>query len=129
LKKYYKWVFLSGAIWNLSVGFIFMLITIFAYNFGIGLFDMTPPHSKVFIQGFLVLVFTIGIGLLPVAFKLEQYYWTVVMFAVEKFAINIVVFVHYFMDEFNFLFVALILVDFVYGILFTEFLIRFRPKK
>ena len=129
MKKYYKIVFLSGSIWNFAVGFIFMLITIFAYDFGIGLFDMTPPESKVFIQGFLVLVFAIGIGLLPVAFKPEQYYWMVVMFAFEKFAINIIVFVHYFMGEFNFLFCAMILVDLVYGILFTEYLIRNGPKK
>ena len=128
-KKYYKYLFLSGAIWNLSVGFIFMLITIFAYNFGISLFDMTPPASKVFIQGFLVLVFTIGIGLLAVSFKPEQYYWIVTMFAFEKYAITIVVFAHYFMEEYNFLFVAMILVDLAYGILFTEFLIRNRDRK
>ncbi|MHA1110413.1 MAG: hypothetical protein ACTSRE_04885 [Promethearchaeota archaeon] len=129
LQKYYKYMFLSGAIWNLAVGAIFLLITIFAYDFGIGLFEMTPPDSKVFIQGFLVLVFAIGIGLLAVSFKPKRYYWIVVMFAFEKYAINLVVIPHYFMAEFNFLFVAMILVDFIWGVLFTEFLIRYRKEK
>ncbi|MBN2157259.1 MAG: hypothetical protein JW776_14535 [Candidatus Lokiarchaeota archaeon] len=127
-KRYYKILFLSGAVWNLAVGTIFMVITIVAFNFGITLFNMTPPDSKVFIQGFLILVFAIGIGLLAVSFNPQQYYWMIFMFAFEKYAINIVVFVHYFMGEFNFLFVAMILVDLVYGILFTEFLIRYRKK-
>jgi len=122
-------MFLSGAIWNLAVGSIFLLITIFAYDFGIGLFGMTPPDSKVFIQGFLVLVFAIGIGLLAVSLKPRRYYWIVVMFAFEKYAINFVVIPHYFMGEFNFLFVAMILVDFIWGVLFTEFLIRYRKEK
>ena len=127
--KYYKYMFLSGAIWNLAVGAIFLPITIFAFEFGIGMFDMSIPDSKVFIQGFLVLVFAIGIGLLAVSFKPKQYYWIIVMFAFEKFAINAVVIPHYFMGEFNFLFVAMILVDFVWGVLFTEFLIRYRREK
>jgi hypothetical protein len=128
LEKYYKYMFLSGAIWNLVVGAIFIPITIFAYDFGISLFDMTPPDSKVFIQCFLVLVFAIGIGLLVVSFNPKQYYWIVFMFAFEKFAINAVVIPHYIMGEFNFLFVAMILVDFVWGLLFTEFLLRYRKE-
>ncbi len=122
-------MFLSGAVWNLVVGFIFLLITIVAYEFGLNLFEMAVPDSKVFIQGFLVLVFAIGIGLLAVSFNPKQYYWIIVMFAFEKYAINLVVIPHYFMEEFNFLFVAMILVDFAWGVLFTEFLIRYRRNK
>ena len=129
LDKYYKFMFLIGAIWNLSVGLIFLTITIFAFDFGVSLFELVPPDSTVFIQNFLVLVFAIGIGLLVVSFNPKKYYWIVVMFAFEKFAINFVVIPHYFMREFNFLFVAMILVDLVWGILFTEFLIRFRREK
>jgi hypothetical protein len=121
-------MFLVGAFWNLAIGLIFMLITIFAFEFGIGLFDMIAPDSKVFIQAFLVLVFAIGIGLLVVSFNPKQYYWIVIMFAFEKFAINAIVIPHYFMGEFNFLFVAMILVDFVWGVLFTEFLVRTRKE-
>lgn len=127
-EKYYKYMFIAGAIWNLAVGVIFLPITTFAYDFGIGMFDMSPPDSKVFIQGFLVLVFAIGIGLYVVSTNPKKYYWIVAMFAFEKFAINAVVIPHYFMGEFNFLFVAMILVDFIWGVFFTEFLIRYRKE-
>ena len=129
LKKYYKYMFLSGAIWNMAVGLSTILIGLIAYDFGANLFGLTPPPSNVFLYGFLTFVVVLGIGLFVLSYKQQEYYWIVVMYAIEKFAISIVILVHYFMGDFNFFMVGIVLVDIVYGILFTEFLIRFWKEK
>lgn len=123
-RKFYKFVFLSGALWNLAVAIVFTLLTTFALPLAASLFQLAIPPSLVFIFGFLVLVFAIGIGLFTVSVDIDKNHGVVQMCAVEKYLVFIVFLVFFLLGDYNFGLVLPVIVDLIYGILFTEFLLN-----
>jgi len=128
-KRYYKMVFLSGAIWNIAIGVIFSLLALFAFPTAATLFQLEIPPSFVFIYAFLALVFAIGIGLYTVSVDVDRNHGVVQMCAVEKILVFLVFLIFFILGDFNIGLFLPVIVDLIYGILFTEFLINYKKLK
>ncbi len=125
-RKFYKLVFLSGALWNIAIAVIFTLLTALALPLAAMLFGLVVPPSLVFIYGFLALVFAIGIGLYTVSVDIDKNHGVVQMCAVEKYLVFIVFLIFFLYGDYNFGLVLPVIVDLIYGILFTEFLFNYK---
>ena len=125
-RKYYKIMFLSGAVWNIAIGVIFTFLALFAFPLAAMLFQLEIPPSFVFIYAFLALVFAIGIGLFTVGINIEKNHGVVQMCAVEKYLVFIVFLVFFIMGDYNVGLFLPVVVDLIYGILFTEFLVNYK---
>jgi hypothetical protein len=125
-RKFYKFVFLSGALWNIAIGVIFTLLALFAFPIAAALFQLEIPPSFVFIFAFLALVFAIGIGLYTVSVDIEKNHGVVQMCAVEKYLVFIVFLVFFIIGDYNVGLFLPVVVDLIYGILFTEFLVNYK---
>ena len=125
-RKYYKIVFLSGSLWNITIAVIFTLLTLFALPLAATLFKLAIPPSLVFICGFLALVFAIGIGLYTVSVDIDKNHGVVQMCAVEKYLVFIVFLIFFIMGDYNIGLFLPVVVDLIYGILFTEFLLNYK---
>ncbi|MEJ2293817.1 MAG: hypothetical protein P8Y23_03530 [Candidatus Lokiarchaeota archaeon] len=125
-RKYYKIMFLSGALWNIAIGVIFTLLALFTFPLTAALFQLEIPPSFVFIYAFLALVFAIGIGLFTVGINIDKNHGVVQMCAVEKYLVFIVFLVFFIMGDYNVGLFLPVVVDLIYGILFTEFLVDYK---
>ena len=125
-RKFYKIVFLSGALWNIAIGVIFTLLALFAFPTTAALFQLEIPPSFVFIYAFLALVFAIGIGLYTVSVDINKNHGVVQMCAVEKYLVFLVFLMFFIMGDFNVGLFLPVVVDLIYGVLFTEFLINYK---
>lgn len=125
-RKYYKIMFMSGAVWNIAIGVIFTLLALFAFPITAALFQLEIPPSFVFIYAFLALVFAIGIGLFTVGINIDKNHGVVQMCAVEKYLVFIVFLVFFIMGDYNVGLFLPVVVDLIYGILFTEFLVNYK---
>ena len=117
-------MFLSGAIWNLAVGIIFFLGTIFMLSYLASNYDLKIPPSLVFVHGFLMLVFIVGIGLFVVSTDVTKYRNIVIMFIFEKFLAFIIFIAYFIKGDYNFLLVIPVIIDLIYGCLFLEYFIN-----
>lgn len=125
-RKFYKIVFLSGALWNIAIGVIFTLLALFAFPTTAALFQLEIPPSFVFIYAFLALVFAIGIGLYTVSVDINKNHGVVQMCAVEKYLVFLVFLMFFIMGDYNVGLFLPVVVDLIYGVLFTEFLINYK---
>ena len=125
-RKFYKMVFLSGAIWNIIVFVVFTLLTFFASSLAPVLFALEIPPSFVFIYGFLILVIVIGIGLYTVSRDIDKNHGIVQMCIVEKYLVFIVFLIFFLLGDYNFGLFWPVIIDLIYGILFTEFLLNYK---
>ncbi|TFG06779.1 MAG: hypothetical protein EU539_06705 [Promethearchaeota archaeon] len=125
-EQYYKYMFLSGAIWNFAIGIINYLGTAFMLSDVAALYDLSIPPSLIFIDAFIGMILIVGIGLLVVSRDLVKNHDIVVMFIVEKFLMFIIFLAYFLMGAFNFFLLLPVIVDLVYGFLFLEFYINFK---
>lgn len=128
-KSYYKYLFLSGAIWNLAVGVIFFFGTIFMLSSIASAYNLEIPPSLVFVHGFLMFVFIIGIGLYIVSTDIIKYRNFAIMFIFEKFLVFIIFLAYFIKGDFNFLLVIPVIIDLFYGCLFLEYYMNFKKIK
>ena len=80
----------------------------------------------VFIYGFLALVFAIGIGLYTVSVDISKNHGVAIMCAVEKYLVFLVFLIFFLKGDYNVGLFLPVVVDLIYGILFTEFLINYK---
>lgn len=125
-RRFYKIVFFSGALWNMLVGVVFTLLALFAFPITAALFQLDVPPSFVFIFAFLALVFAIGIGLYSVSVDIDKNHGVVQMCAVEKYLVFTVFLTFFLLGDYNIGLFLPVVVDLIYGILFTEFLINYK---
>ncbi len=124
-KNYYKYLFLIGAIWNLVVGFLFIALSPLADSV-FPLFGMESPTSLVFFQGFFGLTSLFGIGYYLVSRNIEKNHGIILLGVIGKFYLFILFLIYFIIGASNFLPVATVIVDLVFGCLFVEFLISIR---
>ncbi|MFX0073496.1 MAG: hypothetical protein ACFFAO_20655, partial [Candidatus Hermodarchaeota archaeon] len=115
--RYYKYMFLSGAIWNFFIAAIFFIGSILMLSSLSVHFDMTIPPSLVFIHAFLGMVLIVGIGLFVVSKDLAKNHNIVIMFIIEKFLMFIIFMAYYLTGAYNFLLASPSVIDLIYGIL------------
>ncbi len=123
-KKYYKYMFLSAALWNFIVGGINLLLTIFMLPATAALLELEIPPTLFFIQGVLLFVIIIGIGLFIVSLDISKNHGIAQMIIFEKFLMFILGLVYFLIGEINYVLLLIVIVDLLYGILFLEFVLN-----
>lgn len=123
-KDYYKYMFIIGAFWNwiLSVSFIILSIvdeTIFA-TFGI-----TKPPTLFFLHALLILIFTFGIGYFIVGRDINNNSGIVILGIISKLAYFGCNLIYLFMGDLTLVFVVLAFGDFVFAMLYIEFMLKY----
>ncbi len=123
--KFYRYLFLLSAIWNWVVALSLFFASIFILDIAAPIFGMEIPPSLVWFHVVLVLIFLFGVGFYLVSRDLTQNHAVVVIGILEKFSFFIALLIYFILGAINFLAFTLVIVDFVFGCLFLEFLINF----
>lgn len=123
-KDYYKYMFIIGAFWNwiLSVSFIILSVvdeTIFV-TFGI-----TKPPTLFFLHALLILIFTFGIGYFIVGRDINNNSGIVILGIISKLAYFGCNLIYLFIGDLTIVFVVLAFGDFVFAMLFIEFMLKY----
>ncbi len=124
-KKYYKYVFIIGAIWNILVGLIFILTSPLVDSL-MPIFNMEVPPSLVFYHSFFGFVVFFGIGYYLVARDITKNHGIVVLGAILKTYVFILYLIYFVLGYSNFLPILFVIVDLIFACLFVEFLINFK---
>jgi len=117
-------MFIIGAFWNwiLSLSFIILSIVdemIFA-TFGI-----TKPPTLFFLHALLILIFTFGIGYFIVGRDINNNSGIVILGIISKLAYFACNLIYLFIGELTIIFVVLAFGDFVFAMLFIEFMLKY----
>lgn len=118
-------MFLSGALWNWIIAILFTLLTLFFLPIAAQLLGILIPPSLLFMHGFLIFVFLIGIGLYIASKDITKNRGIVQMCAIEKFSLFILFAIYFILGDFNLILFLPVIIDLIYGILFTEFLVNY----
>jgi hypothetical protein len=124
-KDYYRYMFLIGAIWNWIVGLIFILVSPFAVTL-FPLFEMAVPPSLIFYHAFFGFVVVFGIGYYLVSRDINNNHAVVILGVFGKFFVFVLFVIYFILGDYNFAPVLFVIVDFIFGCLFLEFLINFK---
>ncbi len=126
LARYYQWLFITAAIWNLlSAGAVLFLLTDASFRRGIG-FPGAADTISLHLLGCFLFVF--GLGYYWVSRDLSRNRDLVKLGVIGKPLVFLVFFGHAFIREIPPLFVAPSVVDLLFGALFLEFLLRTRGE-
>jgi len=122
-EKYYKRLFLVGAVWNWVVApiFFFAYAPIFKY------LEMEPLRYVLPLQLFMALVFVFGIAYFYVYKNLVRNRDCAKLGVYSKTAVFVLLTYYWIVGEIVFALVIPGIVDLIFAGLFLEFLIRFKP--
>ncbi len=118
-KTYYKYLFIIGAMWNLTVGIPLLLISFLgASGF--------QALSLMYYQGFLMFVLVFGVGYLMMSQDLENNHLTILLAAIAKALAFLLFLVYYFSGDLPLYQMLFGVGDLIFSILFIEFLINYK---
>ncbi|MFX1298933.1 MAG: hypothetical protein ACFFD2_29255, partial [Promethearchaeota archaeon] len=123
-EKYYKYLFIIGAIWNWMVAISLFLMSIFMLELTASIFGIVVPPSLVWFHIVVGLIFLFGIGYYIVGRDISKNRGIVIIGSIEKFLFFIILLIYFFLGHLNIFAVLLVIVDFGFGCLFLEFLIN-----
>jgi hypothetical protein len=118
--KFYKNMFLVGAIWNLAGGAIIVILT----NWIFAIANLTPPFPPVYYYSWIALFVTFGIGYYMAYQDMYGNKNIILLGAIGKLAFA-VIFIYYMVSlpgQIPFLFIIPVIGDIIFAILFLMFL-------
>ncbi len=125
-KDYYKYLFLIAAIFNVSGGILFIVLTtLFTSDMAV-LYGVAIPSSLVWMHFFFVKVIVIGTGYYFLSVDITRNHAIAKMGLFEKFMFFIASLVYFILGAFNILLFIMGIIDLVLGFLFIEFLINYK---
>jgi hypothetical protein len=124
-KKYYKQLFLIGAIWNWSAAAVFAL----GYKILFPLFGMGLPLYPAFFQMFLGLAFVFGIGYFWVSKDLDRNHDIVRMGIIGKFFVFTAMLWAWISGQIPLILTGAGVVDLVFAVLYIEFLLTYKKTE
>ena len=122
-KKYYRYLFLIAALYNILNSVIFIGISIFGVEL-FPLFGVAVPPSMVWLQLSLFLILIFGIGYIIVSRDLEKNRGLVLTGALSKLTFFMIALSYFILGDVNFLIVILGGIDLILVILFIDFLVK-----
>ena len=121
-KKYYKQLFLIGAIWNWSAAVVFAL----GYKILFPLFGMALPLYPVFFLMFLGLAFVLGMGYFWVSRDIHKNHDIVRMGIIGKIMVFAALIWAWTSGQIPLILTGAGVVDLVFAVLYIEFLLTYR---
>jgi hypothetical protein len=122
-KKYYRYLFLIAALYNIINSTIFIGISIFGVDL-FPLFGVAVPPSMIWLQLSLFLILIFGIGYIYVSRDLEKNRGLVITGGLSKLIFFIMTLIYFISGDVNILIVLLGGIDMIMAILFIEFLVK-----
>ena len=126
--KYYKILFLTGAIWNIFVAIACLFASLFMLDLVSVVFGIQPPLTLIWLHFFLGFIFIFGIGYFYISKNLEKNHLVVVMGVMEKYMVTIVALIFFLISDIGLIGFLLCSVDFIFGCLYLEFLLYKRKS-
>jgi hypothetical protein len=121
-ETYYTWLFYTGAIWNILIALIFLVLP--ALGFDLFIFFETPePSSRIWYDLFFGAVVIFGIGYYMVGRDITRNQDIVKLAVIGKFGVFLMVLNYLILGDVNIFMLLLASVDLIYGFLFLEFLL------
>lgn len=117
-KKYYMYMLIIGAIWNIIISLLIFLGSFFANP---GLNEL----GIVYYQMFSMVVLLFGIGYYLVGRDLENNHAIISLGVIGKILVFIFMLIYYILGVVDAISLFIGIIDFIFGILFIEFLINF----
>ena len=127
-KDYYKYMFLTGGIWNIIIG-ISSLITPLLIKGSLSTYGIEEPPSLMFYHLFYGIVLAFGIGLYLVSTNLDQNHGIVLIGVIGKIWVFFTMGFYFFVGDVNLLGVAFSVGDLIFAVLFIEFLLNYKNLK
>jgi len=125
-ERYYRWLFVTAAIWNLlAAAAVLFLLTDASFRREMG---FPGPVDTISLQLLAACLFVFGLGYYWVSRDLSRNHDLVKLGVVGKPLVFLVFSGHAFIKEIPVLLVAPSVVDLLFGALFLEFLLRTRGK-
>lgn len=124
--KYYKYLFLIGAIWNWAVAIILFLVSIFMVDLAASIFGMAIPPSFIWFHIVVCIIFIFGIGYYIVGRDLTKNRGIVILGVLEKYLFFTAFLIYFLLGDINILPILLTIVDVIFSCLFLEFLINYK---
>jgi len=124
-EKYYRNLFLIGAIWNWSATTIFF----FAHEQIFTLIGMEIPASPVFLRLFLSLAFVFGVGYYWVSRDITNNHAIVKLGIIAKIFVFVLITYYWIEGYVKFLLVPTGVVDLIFSVLYLEFLFHFPSRE
>jgi len=129
-EKYYKYMFLSGVLYNLGAGLLFGLLPIFIDGF-LPFFGIENPPSLIFLHLLIVLVYGFALFYFLAMKDLSKAKNTALTGGLFKILFFLVVLIYFILDLVagisgcNWIMVLIISVDFIQGSMYLEFYFRY----
>ncbi|MHA2030603.1 MAG: hypothetical protein ACW99A_12705 [Candidatus Kariarchaeaceae archaeon] len=123
-QEYYKNLFFFGAIWNIAAASSFILASKFVSDI-YDWFGTHEPNNFVWYYNFFLLVIVFGIGYYWVSQDISQNHEIVKMGIIAKLGVVFLLTTYFILGEFNGLVLIPALIDFVFAVLYLEFLKNF----
>ena len=127
-KDYYKYMFLTGAIWNIIIA-ISSIITPLLIEGSLSVYGIEEPPSLLFYYLFYGVVLVVGIGLYLVSTNLDQNHGIVLIVVIGKLWVFFTMGFYFLVGDVNLLGVAFSTGDLIYAGLFIEFLLNYKNLK
>ncbi len=118
-KKYYKYLFIIGAIYAWIAA---APVYIMSY-FGTPAF---PPESLIYYQGFMLAIIIFGLGYFIVGLNIDENHGIVLMAIIGKLSVFAFFTMHYFNGIIPLIQWMIAIGDLVFAILFIEFLLNYK---
>ena len=124
-EKYYKYMFLVSACYNILNSLIFIIISIGKDAAIFAAFGVLLPNSMVWLQLSLLLILILGLGYIIVAMDLSQNHGLVIIGGISKVVFCIITIIYLALGEVGIMVVLLGGVDIIFVCLFVEFLLKY----
>jgi len=118
-KKYYMYILIIGAIWNIIISLLIFLGSFFANP---GLNEL----GLVYYQMFSMVVLLFGIGYYLVGRDLENNHAVISLGVIGKILVFIFMLTYYILGVVDAMSLVIGIIDFIFAILFIEFLVNFK---
>jgi len=124
-EKYYKWLFIIGAIFNWIMAVSFFIGSIAIPEIFV-LFGTAYPPTLFFLHALLGLIFVYGIGYFIVGRDIHKNRGCVWLGILSKLSFFTFCVVYFILGDLNFVIVIFGTFDFIFACLFIEFIINFK---
>ncbi|MHA1491399.1 MAG: hypothetical protein ACTSRI_17320 [Promethearchaeota archaeon] len=124
-KAYYKYMFIIGAIWNWINSLSFIGVSIIDSSV-FSIMGTSYPPTLFFLHSLLGLIFTYGVGYYIVGRDINKNHGIVTLGIISKLLFFMFCVIYFLLGDINVIIVVLGFGDFVFALLFIEFLIGFK---
>ncbi|TFG06780.1 MAG: hypothetical protein EU539_06710 [Promethearchaeota archaeon] len=126
-KKYYKYLFIIGGIFNWAMAVSFISISILDPHI-FTTFGSSYPPTLFFLHSLLGLIFTYGIGYVILGLDIDKNQGIAILGVISKLCFFMFCVIYFLLGDLFIIIVIFGSMDFIFACLFIEFLINYKKR-